>query len=194
MANPTARAALKSLIVVAGSATDSLGGYGGALRYAGNFHAVSEGALYRSAQLTKEQFSDAIRQYRIKSILNLRGTHPGQPWYDEEIQAARDAGVEHYDCSLSAKRVVSDASISAILEILRAAPKPLLIHCKSGADRSGLVAALFLFAIAGASSDEADRQLSLAYGHFPYLTSKTGAMDESFWVFVHHSGDMNARR
>jgi protein tyrosine/serine phosphatase len=172
--------------VVAGLATVSLGGYSGAILYTGNFHAVSEHALYRSAQLTKEQFAAVIRRNRIKSILNLRGAHPGEPWYDDEIAVSRRAGVKHYDYPISATRRVSEREIAAIVEILRDAPKPLLIHCRSGADRTGLVAALYRFAIERAGPDESDRQLSLAYGHFPYLMSRTGAMDESFWAYVGH--------
>jgi hypothetical protein len=59
-----------------------------------------------------------------------------------------------------------------------------IIHCRGGADRSGLVAALCLFVDEGTSAKDADRQLSILYGHFPYLWSRTGAMDRSFWAFV----------
>lgn len=45
------------------------------------------------------------------------------------------------------------------------APKPLLIHCESGADRSGLAAALYLAAISGAGEEVAEEQLGLKYGH-----------------------------
>jgi protein tyrosine/serine phosphatase len=118
-------------------------------------------------------------------VLNLRGAHLGQHWYDGEIAASRDLGIAHYDYGLSAKRLVTGRQIAELLALVEKAPKPLLVHCQSGADRSGLVAALYEYAIAGESADDADRQLSLAYGHFPYLTSRTGAMDKSFWAFVH---------
>jgi protein tyrosine/serine phosphatase len=187
MANPPPRKRLRWVIVIAGLVSASLGGYSGVMLYTGNFHAVSQHTLYRSAQLTKEQFAAAIRENRIKSILNLRGAHPGESWYDDEITASRRAGVKHYDYPLSATRFVSEGEIAVILEILRGAPKPLLIHCQSGADRTGLVAALFRFAIEGAGADVSDRQLSLVYGHFPYLLSRTGVMDQSFWAYVAHS-------
>ena len=47
-----------------------------------------------------------------------------------------------------------------------------------------LVAALYLAQIENRPVDEAAGQLSLIYGHFPYLTSKTGAMDRSFRDYV----------
>ncbi|HTT80850.1 MAG TPA: tyrosine-protein phosphatase, partial [Stellaceae bacterium] len=152
--------------------------------YEGNFHAVQPGVLYRSAQLSRGELETLARRYGIKSVLNLRGANPGRAWYEGEMAAVRDLGIAHYDDALSAKRLVPRQRIAEILAIVRRAPKPLLIHCESGADRSGLVAALFDYAIRGESAAEADRQLSLAYGHFPYLTSRTGAMDRSFWAFV----------
>lgn len=158
--------------------------YCGAIIYDGNFRAVEEHVLYRSAQPGRGELEAFARQYGLKSVLNLRGAHPGTYWYDQEMAAAHDLGLSHYDYPLSAKRFVTGRQIADILAIIRHAPKPLLIHCQSGADRAGLVAALFRYAVAGDSAAEADRQLSLAYGHFPYLTSRSGAMDDSFWAYV----------
>jgi protein tyrosine/serine phosphatase len=68
--------------------------------------------------------------------------------------------------------------------VLREAPKPLLIHSKSGADRVGLAAAIFQYAIAARTADEAGRQLSIRYGHLPFILQETEAMDASFAEFV----------
>jgi protein tyrosine/serine phosphatase len=171
-------------VITAGVIAGSIGSYWGLVQYNGNFHTVSEGTLYRSAQLSKSELQAAVRDRGVRSILNLRGAHPGQPWYDDEIAASKQLDVAHYDYGLSAKRVVTGKQIYEILDIIRNAPKPLLVHCKSGADRSGLVAALYRYADEHTSADEADRQLSLVYGHFPYLMSQTKAMDDSFWAFV----------
>jgi protein tyrosine/serine phosphatase len=70
-------------------------------------------------------------------------------------------GVTHYDVRLSATREVDTSTLETLLAILRQAPKPLWIHCQSGADRTGLVAALYLFAIEGQRAEAAAQQLSL---------------------------------
>jgi protein tyrosine/serine phosphatase len=67
---------------------------------------------------------------------------------------------------------------------MQRAPKPVLIHSKTGADLTGLAAAIFSYAIASHSFDEAKSQLSIRYGHFPSIVSGTGAMDASFERFV----------
>ena len=67
-----------------------------------------------------------------------------------------------------------------LINIVKNAKKPILIHCKAGADRTGLVSALYLYSI---GDKNALKMLSLKYGHFPYLFSPTSAMDESFKLY-----------
>lgn len=175
---------LKVGVVAIGLSAASVGSYWGLIQYQGNFHAVADGVVYRSAQLDKGELNSVVRDHGIRAILNLRGAHPGEAWYDDEVAVSQDLGVAHYDYGLSAHRFVTDEQIAQLLGVIRQAPKPLLVHCKSGADRAGLVSALYRFAEEGVSADEADRQLSLVYGHFPYVTSRSRAMDDSFWAFV----------
>ncbi len=158
--------------------------YCGIIRYTGNFHVVEQGKLYRSGQLDESRFAQVISRYGVKSILNLRGAGPGLAWYDHEVSIANSLGVAHFDYGISASDVVTAAQLNEILAILRGAPKPILVHCQAGADRAGLVTALFLAEIDRKPLQEAARQLSLIYGHFPYLTSRTSAMDESYWRYV----------
>jgi protein tyrosine/serine phosphatase len=51
----------------------------------------------------------------------------------------------------------------------------VLVHCKSGADRAGFMATLYLLLQEGRSLAEAKEQLSLRYGHFRF--AKTGILD-----------------
>jgi len=161
-----------------------LGIYLAGLQLTGNIHTVEPGALYRSAQLGEGALADVIDDYHIKSVINLRGAVPQASWYRSEIAVSTARGVVHYDLPLSANSLVDPATMARISALLRSAPKPVLIHCQSGADRSGLVAALYEYAIAARPLEDAQEQLSLLYGHFPYLWSHTGAMDKSFETFV----------
>ena len=47
-------------------------------------------------------------------------------------------------------------------------PKPMLVHCKSGSDRTGLAVTLYLHVIKGQPLDEARRALSWKYGHWSF--------------------------
>jgi protein tyrosine phosphatase (PTP) superfamily phosphohydrolase (DUF442 family) len=180
----------KAVLVAGGLLAGSVASYCGVVVYTGNFHTVDAGRIYRSAQLGRDELAKQVRANGIKSIVNLRGAHPGQPWYDDEIAVSRAAGVVHYDYPLSANRALTPAETRDIVEILRTAPMPILVHCKSGADRSGLVAALYRSAIRHQLAREAAQELSLWYGHFPFLWSGTKAMDETFQVFVRDVGQV----
>jgi protein tyrosine/serine phosphatase len=162
----------------------TFGGYLGYLYVTGNVHAVVPGQVYRSMQLNKAKFEQVFNDYHIKSVLNLRGDNEGSDWYSNELAAENEHGVKHYDYPISARKTVSPQQINEIVDILRTAPKPILIHCRSGADRTGLISAVYLYAIQHEPATEAAQQLSLRYGHFPYLTSTTGAMDDSFNAYI----------
>jgi protein tyrosine/serine phosphatase len=71
--------------------------------------------------------------------------------------------------------------IKRLIALFASAQKPILIHCMSGADRTGLASAVYLAAISKQGEEAAEGQLSVRYGHFsiPYL-SQAYPMDKSF--------------
>jgi protein tyrosine/serine phosphatase len=180
----SARRAVRVILWAALGLPAGLGLYLAGLQLTGNIHMVEPGALYRSAQLGESALADVIDDYHIRSVINLRGADLQAPWYRGELAVSRAHGVAHFDFPLSANSVVDPATMARISALLRSAPKPVLIHCQSGADRTGLVAALYEYVIAARPPAEAAAQLSLRFGHVPYLWSRTGAMDRSFEIFV----------
>jgi protein tyrosine/serine phosphatase len=154
-------------------------GWAGYLRLSGNFRAIDEGIAYRSAQLTGAQFAARIKDNNIRTIINFRGNNTGQRWYDDEMTASHAAGVRHIDFPISSGRELTDDEIDRLTDLLRESPRPILIHCEGGADRSGLAAALYQRLVANRSAEEARAQLSFRYGHFPWLGNSTAAMDRT---------------
>jgi protein tyrosine/serine phosphatase len=144
----------------------------------GNFHPIRPGEAYRSAQLDRDELEYYIRKYNIKSIVNLRGENPDQPWYREEKKVSAKYNVKHYDISLSASREPDEEEIRELIEMFNNAPRPVLIHCFAGADRSGLAAAMWKVIVDKEPKSEAGKQLSIFYGHLPI--GKTTAMDRFF--------------
>lgn len=110
----------------------------------------------------------------IRTILNLRGAENSVPWKWEEKQCA-ELGLTLLSARLDARRAPDPQAIREVLHHLRTAERPLLFHCKSGADRAGLVAALYLLVIEGRPLDDARRMLSPRYLHF--RRSRTGVLD-----------------
>jgi len=144
----------------------------------GNFHPITPGEAYRSAKLDREKLEHYIKKYNIKSIVNLIGEDPRKPWYQEELQVSAEHNIKHYDITLSATQEPTDDDVRKLVEIFQHAPRPVLIHCKGGSDRSGLVAAMWKVIVDKEPKSEARKQLSILYGHLPI--GKTSAMDHFF--------------
>ena len=156
------------------------GGWAAWLRMSGNLHEVDAG-VYRSAQPDPMQVSAFVRERHVKTVLNLRGDHAGDGWYDAEASAVIAGGARLVSIRLSADHEPDGATLTTLVETLRTADRPMLIHCNGGADRAGLAAAVYELAVAHRPAAVAAQQLSFRYGHFPWLTSRTGAMDRAFW-------------
>lgn len=150
-----------------------------------NLRTLAENKVYRSGQPFENDWQELYEEAPFKSVLNLRGERPGKAWYDPEASFIAGNDIRHYNISLSAQQKPDLATMEKMVMIMNEAPKPLLIHCKRGADRSGLASALYEYAIEGKPATEASRQLSLWYGHFCLFNfNETAAMDEAFWEFV----------
>jgi protein tyrosine/serine phosphatase len=164
------------------------------LQLTGNIHTVENGILYRSAQLNGQRLSDVLTAYGIRSVINLRGGNHGDWWYRDELEITAANGVAHFEVYMAATNEPSVEIVSRLMEIIRTAPRPILIHCNSGSDRAGLASALFERFLRGRSAEMASAQLSFRYGHFPWLGSATVAMDTTFWRLAsnrHPDFDLN---
>lgn len=136
-------------------------------RPAKNFHVVEAGKFYRSAQLTGEEFQEAIDTYGIKTIINLRGAGPGDEYYDETEKVTRARGVKMLSYGFSTKHVPHRKSLLPLLETLRTAERPILVHCRSGADRTSEVSALYAMLYMGRTKEQAmDEQMGWDKLHF----------------------------
>jgi protein tyrosine/serine phosphatase len=164
--------ALLAVLVVAG--------YFGWLRLTDNFHTVVAGELYRSAQPSAADIARYKTAYGIRTIINLRGAGTRAPWYGAEIAESRRLGITHVDFQMSPHRLLSRADAEKMVDLLAHAERPILIHCKAGADRSSLVAALYMAAVAKRGESAAERQFSLLYGHLSLPFTASYAMDETW--------------
>jgi membrane-associated phospholipid phosphatase/protein tyrosine phosphatase (PTP) superfamily phosphohydrolase (DUF442 family) len=149
-----------------------------------NLRVIVAGQAYRSGQMDAEEFASVIEHYDIKSILNLRGENATMAWHKAEIEIATKLNVIHYDRSLGSGDPLTLEQMDDLVTLLRQAPKPILIHCLGGADRSGLVSALYDFAIFDQNAADAVKELSIWNGHVPLIRPKVTAMDDSFWYYV----------
>lgn len=153
------------------------------IHHDGNFHAVEPRLVYRSAQPSADELRQLVAAHGIKTVLNLRGDNTGKPWYDEEVSTVREIGIQHLNLRMSAYQVLSVQQMDEIVRLIQQAPKPLLIHCESGSDRTGLVAALYLLSN-GQPATLASQELGARFGHLPVLKPRSAAMDQSLAAYL----------
>jgi protein tyrosine/serine phosphatase len=150
----------------------------------GNFYVVDPEVLFRSAQPDAQRLERYAGEHHLRTVLNLRGGHPDAGWYVEELGATERLGMVHLDLRFSATEEATLEQMDELVQTMRSAPKPLLVHCMAGADRTGLAVALYRYAIQHQPPEQAQAGLSPLQGHLPYLGSRTGAMDRSFARYV----------
>ena len=130
--------------------------------------------VWRSNQPSPAKLRQYQRELALKSVLNLRGPAQ-QGFYLFEAEICRELGLTLHDIGFSARAAPSRHGLLMLLDLFATIEKPFLMHCKSGADRTGLVAALYLLAIEHRPLAEVRRQLSLRYLHLK--STSTGIMD-----------------
>ncbi|MEM7530022.1 MAG: sulfur transferase domain-containing protein [Pseudomonadota bacterium] len=136
--------------------------------------------MWRSAQPLPHhihQFAEAGG----RTVVTLRG---GQMFgsLPLEAEACAEAGLEFNTIVLRSRDVPAREELLGIVDALEGIETPVLFHCKSGADRAGFMAALWLMMREGRPVEEAQAQLALRYGHI--RASKTGVLDYFFEVFA----------
>lgn len=127
-----------------------------------NEHAVADGVI-RSNQPDPSRIR-RLAGAGVRAILNLRGaTEYGSYLLEREACAA--AGIALVDFKLSSRTLPTRDEVLALDDLFARLPRPFLLHCKSGADRAGFAAALYLLLREGATVAEAKEQLSWRYLH-----------------------------
>ncbi len=137
-----------------------------------NLHEVAPGVL-RSAQPSPRDIRRLAKR-GVRTVINLRGPRDCGS-YRLEQQACEKYGVRLINFKLRSRGVPRRHQIHEAAALFRDIEYPVLIHCKSGADRAGLMSALYLLLREGRPVEEAARQLSLRYGHFKQ--ADTGVLD-----------------
>ena len=146
-----------------------------------NLHEVVPGEIYRSAQLSGSDLRDAVAKYKIKTVVNLRGCCPETGWYQDEKAALKDLNVKKYDITFSSYVWPSIPELQQLIEALKTSEGPILLHCRRGADRTGMASAAALLLRSDADLREARKQLSWWYGHVSF--SKTNVHDRVFDMY-----------
>ncbi|MDA0223567.1 MAG: tyrosine-protein phosphatase [Proteobacteria bacterium] len=143
-----------------------------------NFHEIDLG-VYRSNQPSPRRLAQ-FRAMGVKTILNLRGVGEHSHYLFEK-EACAELGLTLIDHTMFAADLVSRDNLIELEHLFRTIEKPFVMHCKSGADRTGLAAVLYLMVIKNQPVDQALDQLHWRFVHLKQ--SKNGILDFFFEAY-----------
>lgn len=145
-----------------------------------NLHQISD-EMWRSNQPNPRQVAEHARLRGIKTILNLRGDS-SKGYYLLEKEACEAAGIELIDFRVYSRDTPTVERIFEARDLFDKIAYPALMHCKSGADRAGLMSVLYMIFRMGEPVSLAKQQLSKKYLHMK--EGKTGLLDAFFEAYL----------
>lgn len=137
-----------------------------------NFFQIAPG-VYRSNHPGPAR----LKRYKalgIKSVLTLRGEEKFAHFLFEK-EACEKLGLKLHITKLWARNATNRVRLLDVLDTIRQIEKPFVFHCKSGADRAGIVSAMYLMVFEDVPVEEARKQLGLKYLHMKW--TRTGVQD-----------------
>ena len=158
---------------------------------------VAEPGIYTAEQVAAwKRVTDAV--HARGGLIALQIWHPGRATHpynnggavpvsstDRAIADGSNASTAQGPQPYPAPRRLDDGELAGIVELFREMPKPLLLHCKSGADRAGLVSAIYLLTEKNAPVDEAIHELRF-WPHGHVRQAKTGILDHFLDTYREH--------
>src|SRR5262249_20328514 len=118
---------------------------------------VVPGVLYRSGQMTAEGFAEAVERYHIRTIINLQDEYPDpelavsyfsrERIRETELCARLGVRYVYLVLDLLPRRQIPakhPRAIDRFIEVMNdPSSYPVLIHCRAGLHRTGLMTAVY---------------------------------------------------
>jgi protein tyrosine/serine phosphatase len=139
-----------------------------------NFHWIVPGEAARSAQAFAGFLPSLLSDHAIRGLINLRGYDPTEGWWLYEQRVCDECGVVRLDAMLDSRKLPTPTMIVSLLDAFDTAPKPFLIKCAGGQDRTGFAAALYILHRRGweAREQAMSHFSAMRYRHFPKREQK----------------------
>lgn len=141
---------------------------------ADNFYCIESEKCFRCKQLDTTVLEQYIQNNDIKVILNLRASKPTESWYKNEKALCEKLGVAFYDFGFDPFILPTKEQFIELFKVLDAhSHEKILLHCFAGADRTGLIAALYVAEKMNGLLEHALFHQDVFFGHnekaFPHM-------------------------
>lgn len=128
-----------------------------------NFETITEGKVYKSGVIPPDEIEDYVKEYKIKSIIDLRfpgtGDEVNNPEIPIELTAEKEAIAKIKDVNYfnnGSDQVPEQHNLDTFFKIMDD-PKnyPVLIHCYHGVGRAEMYSAIYRIEYENMEKDEA---------------------------------------
>ncbi len=125
-----------------------------------NLYRVADG-LYRGAQPKQQGFA-SLRAMGIKTVIDLRAGH-------DETEQCETHALDYVRIPMRAWKYDDEDVIRFLRIVQRSESRPVFVHCRRGADRTGMVIAVYRVVLEGWSKQDAVREMRKGgYGFNPF--------------------------
>jgi len=114
-----------------------------------NFHQVGPG-LYRAAQPSAKAFEE-LEKFGIVTVINLREKH-------SDAVLLQGTGLRLIEVPIDTWEM-GDEEVITVMKLIKNEPGPILVHCRHGADRTGMMMAVYRIIFEGWSREKALEEL-----------------------------------
>ncbi len=131
-----------------------------------NFKTITENKVYKSGTIPPDELASFVKEYNIKSVIDLRypgtGDDINNPEILEELTSEKEAiaklkGVNYFNNG--SDQVPEQHNLDYFFEIMDdPANYPVLIHCYHGVGRAEMYSALYRIEYENMDKDEARKQ------------------------------------
>jgi protein tyrosine phosphatase (PTP) superfamily phosphohydrolase (DUF442 family) len=134
--------------------------------------------MYRSSQPTMYQLERDIKKYGIKTILNLKGANKNSAYYAFEKEKCEELGIKMVDIEVYSRAFPDAYRIEDAKKVFESIEYPAWMHCKAGADRTGIYATLFQYFHEKMPISKTNQLKAWPFGHIKH--SNAGKIDYYF--------------
>ena len=152
-----------------------------------NSHEIAAQKLWRTYQPSESKLK-SWKKRGIRTVINLRGKTPAGHYVLEE-EACERLALTLVNFQVYSREAPAPSIVHGAIDLFKTIEYPAIMHCKSGADRAGLMGVLFRYCHQGKPLGESLEQLSFRYGHV--RQGKTGILDFVFERFKSHAAENN---
>ncbi|OUT95513.1 MAG: hypothetical protein CBC01_09300 [Betaproteobacteria bacterium TMED41] len=142
-----------------------------------NLHSI-DNKMYRSSQPSPKQLKGLKKKYGIRTVINLRGEN-GLSAYAFENATCKKLELDLINFRAYSRNPPEFHEVKTLIRLFKTIKYPALMHCKSGSDRTGVVATLYRILHLNESVELAlKKELNWKFGHIK--SSHTGVLDYFF--------------